>query len=124
MPILQFKCPCGNEFEKILPSKHELKKWCKYCDALTTWEENCDPHSIHYKEKLCQNCMGNEHIVPVSPVPVLHAEESITELCPVCGQAATHVLRSEVRGPTNAGADGCASHSIGFRFNYNAPDVT
>jgi hypothetical protein len=117
MPMLQFKCLCGQEFEKIIKAKQAHYKWCKHCDRLTQWRIIDDSHHPAYKETVCQDCLGNGHMLPVlSPNgPVL--EESITEPCPVCGQAAEHVLRIEARGH-HGGTQTVGDSSVRFHFNY------
>lgn len=116
MPMLQFKCSEGHEFEKIVPAKQELHKWCKHCDRLTIWREITDPHSELYRQKVCSDCLGNEHVAPMLPPPDVRPKEEFTAICPECGKNAEHVIRVELRGK-----DDIAHSSIRFHFNYMCP---
>jgi hypothetical protein len=118
MPIFQFKCSCGNEFEKIVPAHQELYKWCYHCDHLTTWETIRDPHSTLYKELVCTDCLGNEHVAPLLSPTGPRDEESVTATCEVCGGQAVHILCIEPRGK-----DDVSHSSVRFHFNYLSPDV-
>lgn len=118
MPMYAFLCSNGHEFEAIVSVKASISKWCKYCDQLTQWETVNGLHSPHYKENVCTNCHGNEHIVPVLPVGSPQVEESVTKECPICGKLAEHVLRVEERGGENAMHP---ASSISFRLNYMEP---
>lgn len=122
MPVLQFKCECGEEFEKILPSHQELHKWCRHCDKLTIWIVIRDPQHELYKEKVCSSCLGNQHHAPLLSPADSKSPEGITEACPVCGKQAEHVLRVERRG-TRSGGPGVGDSSVRFNFNYLSPDV-
>jgi hypothetical protein len=113
MPMLQFKCQCGHEFEKIIKPRHEIHKWCIHCDRLTMWKEIDDPHSELYRQKVCMDCLGNQHVSPVLPTPRTKNETNFAEVCPVCGKLAEHVLRIETRGKQDIGHS-----SIRFHFNY------
>jgi len=116
MPMLAFKCECGNEFEKIMPAHQELHKWCKHCDKLTIWK-------VIDANKVCSICMGNEHLVPVPPADRVYVAENIQEACPACGRLSPHVLKIEKRGFHKGTGALANDSSVAFRFNYLAPDV-
>lgn len=120
MPMLQFLCPCGNTFEKLMLCHKALYKWCPHCDRLTIWTSVLDPNNKYFKQKVCSECQGNEYIPPMA-VPNPKYEEDIKTECPKCGAMATHVLCVETRGSSATGPNHTNS-SIAFRFNYLAPD--
>jgi hypothetical protein len=121
MPMLQFVCDCGNEFEKIVPAKKELYKWCNHCNELTVWKVIIEPTLENHKEQVCSSCLGNKHVPPVLSNEV-HGVEEIVEPCPVCGKAAHHVIRVETRG-SRSGGPGVSDSSVRFHFNYLSSDV-
>lgn len=113
MPMLQFKCQCGHEFEQIAKAQHEIHKWCNHCDRLTIWKRQDDPEAEGYRQLICSDCFGNQHLLPSLPTPSTKTETGFTATCPVCGKPAEHVLRVETRGKKDI------SHSsIRFHFNY------
>src|SRR5208282_6397794 len=115
MPMYQFKCECGNEFEQIVPSNPGLFKWCKTCDQLTRWVRNNE------RELVCDSCakhknqdgsaMQDDRSIQKSAF--VEPEGNKTAICPSCGQQAEHVLKVEYHGKENIG-----SSSIRFHFNY------
>lgn len=122
MPVYQFVCQnleCKNEFEKIVPGKHEIYKWCKYCDRLTTWIRIEEKHHFRYHEQVCSSCLGNDYLLPMQTDPGPPPETVVEVLCPICGGKATRTLRIVQRG---SGIDRNRS-SVTFRFNYLAPDA-
>jgi hypothetical protein len=120
MPMYQFRCPEGHEFEKIVNIAHEIHKWCKHCNRLTIWKVNLDPHTANYKEKLCSECLGTQYSAPVLPIKGPSVEEGAQEICPTCGKPAEHVLRIEKRG-SRFGGPTVANSSVRFHFNYAEP---
>ncbi len=122
MPMYQFRCPNGHEFEKLVKTYHSLYKWCKYCDKLTVWEVNLDPSSDHYKEKLCSKCLGGSHNLPMLSPDNTTSETAMQksidpQVCPTCGQQSEHIMRIEKRG-SRAGGSTIADSSVRFHFNY------
>ncbi len=105
MPALQFRCECGNEFEKIVTNKHTISKWCKHCSSLTVWEEIKDTHDRYYKETVCSRCLGNEHKPPLETPLAPPPQENTEAECPACGKMAPHILVAK----------------FSCRFNYMEP---
>lgn len=120
MPMFQFKCECGNEFEKLIyNAKKELHKWCKHCDKLTEWMTLLEPHDENYKADVCSLCLGNKYIVPIQSPESFQEPKLLVCLCPSCGKEAPQVVKIEVRG-THSGGPNNLDHSVRFHFDYNA----
>jgi hypothetical protein len=117
MPMYQFRCPNGHEFEKIVPARHKVVKWCKHCQALTEWIVNNEPHHPAYREKVCSCCLGNDVIPPEAAVRTPEVEKDVCLPCPECGETAEHVLRIEQRSH-HPGIQTVADSSVRFHFNW------
>jgi len=122
MPMYQFRCPNGHEFEKIVPARHKVMKWCKHCDALTEWIRINDPQSDLLNQRICSCCFGNDKIPPVSGERSPILEKDISLPCPECGSTAEHILKIEQRGSHGPEAT-VADSSVRFHFNYLSRDV-
>lgn len=120
MPIFQFKCENGHEFEKLVwtPSGHF--KWCKHCNALTEWVEIRERDSDLYREKVCTQCMGNDDITPMLSNSNPGIPDSVQTDCPECNAKAVRILRIEPRG-SHSGGPNIADSSVRFHFNYPEP---
>jgi ssDNA-binding Zn-finger/Zn-ribbon topoisomerase 1 len=122
MPMYQFRCPDGHEFEKIVPARHKIMKWCKHCNELTEWTKISEVHSQFYAQKVCSICLGSDTVPPMPGKHTLVVEEDVSLPCPECGHLAEHVLRIEKRG-SHGPETTVADSSVRFHFNWLSPDV-
>jgi len=117
MPNYHFRCPEGHEFDKLVNIKGGIYKWCKYCDKLTQRIEVSDPNEARYHQKVCIECLGNEHCAPVLASKSDAPKIPLKEPCPICGQLAEHVLA--YKEYSRPGGSTVADSSLRFHFNYS-----
>lgn len=123
MPMYQFQCPNGHEFEKIVQGVGAKYKWCKRCDKLTQWIKDNEHHSPNYRELVCKECLGavfSENSSPntlLSSASVNSSDAGPEAICPICQLLAKQTLKIERRGKK----DDIAHSGVRFQFNYMCP---
>lgn len=118
MPIIQFQCTEGHEFEKLMPQKHEVHRWCTHCNELTKWTVQTDPHAAYYKEKICGQCLGSTIVPPTLTVTCSKIEEALTTACTTCGKEARQIIRLRPIRTSKPGGPTIQDSSVRFHFNY------
>lgn len=118
MPIIQFECPEGHQFEKLMPQKNEIYRWCTHCNELTKWTVQSDPHAAYYKEKICGQCLGSTIVPPTLTITGPKAEEILTTDCISCAKLAVQIIQLRPVRTSKPGGPTIQDSSVRFHFNY------